>query len=301
MQKFKIGPMEWVLLIALSVIWGGSYLFMKIAVSSIPVLTIVFARVGLGALVLGLALILTKTEFPHTAVTWRALIGMGLLNNVIPMSLIVYGTSQIDAGLASIINAMTPLFTIVIAHFATQDESMTLNRLIGVGLGVAGVIVLIGPGLIFDQSMNGLGEIACLAATISYAASSIYGRRFARMNLKPMQIAFGQTTSASFILLPFSLFIDQPWTRAMPPVSAWASVLALGVLCTAFAYLLYFRILHRSGAVAVALVTLLIPPSALLLGIVVLGERLSTGDILGMVLIGLGLAIVNLRRKSSSS
>jgi drug/metabolite transporter (DMT)-like permease len=301
MQKFKIGPMEWGLLITLSVIWGGSYLFMKVAVGSLPVLTIVFARVGLGALVLGVVMALTRTEFPASVMTWRALIGMGVLNNVIPMSLIVYGTSQIDAGLASIINAMTPLFTIVIAHFATRDEPMTLNRLIGVGLGVAGVVVLIGPGLLFNKTMNGWGELACLAATLSYAGSSIYGRRFAAMKLQPVQIAFGQTTSASLILLPFALFIDQPWTRAMPPASAWASLLALGVLCTAFAYLIYFRILNRSGAVAVALVTLLIPPSALILGILVLGERLSTEDAVGMILIGLGLAIVNLRKKSTLS
>ncbi len=295
MQRTSIGPLEWALLIGLSIIWGGSYLFMKVAVLSVPVFTIVFARVALGALVLGLIIASIRAPFPKGFATWRAFIGMGIINNVIPMSLIVYGTSKIDAGLASIINAMTPLFAIIIAHYATQDERLTANRILGVVLGVFGVIILIGPGFILGTDNNLWGELACLAATLSYASASIFGRRFARMNLKPMQIAFGQTVSASLILFPISWVIDQPWTLAMPPRDAILSIAALGILCTAIGYLIYFRVLNNSGAVAVALVTLLIPPSALVLGIFVLGERLSISDLVGMGLIGLGLTIVNFK------
>jgi len=176
--------------------------------------TIVFARVALGALTLAMIIAAIRAPFPKGLKTWIAFLGMGIVNNVIPMSLIVYGTSKIDAGLASIINAMTPLFAIIIAHFATQDERLTANRLLGVILGVLGVIVLIGPGLIFGSTINIWGELACLAATLSYASASIFGRRFARMNLKPMQIAFGQTLSASVVLFPISWVIDQPLTIA---------------------------------------------------------------------------------------
>ena len=166
MQKFSIGPLEWALLIDLSIIWGGSYLFMKVAVASVPVLTIVFARVALGAFALALVILVIRTHFPKGVDVWRAFLGMGIINNVIPMSLIVYGTSKIDAGLASIINAMTPLFAIIIAHFATTDERFTANRLIGVALGVCGVIVLIGPSFLFNTEINLWGELACLAAII---------------------------------------------------------------------------------------------------------------------------------------
>lgn len=299
MQKFSIGPLEWALLIGLSIIWGGSYLFMKVAVASVPVLTIVFARVALGAFALALVILVIRTHFPKGVGVWRAFLGMGIINNVIPMSLIVYGTSKIDAGLASIINAMTPLFAIIIAHFATTDERFIANRLIGVALGVCGVIVLIGPSFLFNTEINLWGELACLAATLSYASASIFGRRFARMKLQPIQIAFGQTASASLVLLPISFIIDKPWTLVMPTEEAILSIAALGILCTAIGYLMYFRVLNNSGAVAVALVTLLIPPSALVLGIFVLGETLSLTDLVGMGLIGIGLVIVNFKLKSA--
>ena len=298
MQKYSIGPFEWALLIGLSIIWGASYLFMKMAVASVPVFTIVFLRVVLGALALAFVIFMIRVPFPKGFFLWRSFLGMGVVNNVIPMSLIVYGTSKIDAGLASIINAMTPLFAIVIAHFTTSDERFTVNRLIGVALGVCGVIILIGPSFLFNTEIDLWGELACLAATISYATASIFGRRFARMKLQPVQIAFGQTASASLVLLPISWIIDKPWTTAMPTPSAIVSIVALGILCTAIGYLMYFRILNNSGAVAVALVTLLIPPSALVLGIFILGETLSFTDLIGMGLIGIGLVIVNFRMKT---
>ena len=301
MQKFSIGPLEWALLIGLSIIWGGSYLFMKVAVASVPVFTIVFLRVALGALVLALVMLAMRLQFPAGLLVWRSFFGMGVINNVIPMSLIVFGTSTIDAGLASIINAMTPLFAIVIAHFATDDERLTANRLMGVALGIGGVIVLIGPSLLFNAQINLWGEFACLAATLSYATASIFGRRFARMKLQPIQIAFGQTASASLVLLPISWIIDKPWTLPLPSHGAIMSLAALGILCTAIGYMMYFRVLNNSGAVAVALVTLLIPPSALVLGIFVLGETLSLTDVIGMGLIGMGLVIVNFKLKSAQT
>lgn len=288
-----IGPAEWAALLALSVIWGGSYLFMKIAVVSLPVLVIVFSRVALGAMTLGFILLMTRQSLPHKIEHWRAFLGMGLLNNAIPMSLIVFGTQSISAGLASIINALTPLFTILIASKLTADETLTPNKIIGVITGFIGVIILIGPGLVFQHDIGVIGELACVGAALSYACSNVFGRRFARMGLKPLEIAFGQTTSASFILLPFAFLVDKPWTLSMPSASVIASVLALGMLCTGLAYLLFFRVLTKSGATAIALVTLMIPPSAIALGAFVLGESLKLQHAIGMIVIAIGLIAVN--------
>lgn len=291
-----IGPVEWAALLALSVIWGGSYLFMKIAVVSLPVFFIVFSRVILGAVTLGAILVLTRQDLPKKFEHWRSFFGMGLLNNAIPMSLIVFGTQSISAGLASIINALTPLFTILIAHALTADETLTPNKIIGVIIGFIGVIILIGPGIVFEHDIGVIGEIACVGAALSYASSNVFGRRFTRMGLKPLQIAFGQTTSASAILLPIALLVDKPWTLAIPSSSVIASVVALGMLCTGIAYLLFFRVLTKSGAVAIALVTLMIPPSAITLGALVLGESLSLQQALGMITIAIGLVAVNRKR-----
>ena len=291
-----IGPVEWAALLALSVIWGGSYLFMKIAVVSLPVFFIVFSRVILGALTLGAILIVMRQGLPKKLEHWRSFFGMGLLNNAIPMSLIVFGTQSISAGLASIINALTPLFTILIAHGLTSDETLTPNKIIGVIIGFVGVIILIGPGLLFQPDIGVIGEIACVGAALSYASANVFGRRFTQMGLKPLQIAFGQTSSASVILLPIALLVDKPWTLAVPPSPVIASVFALGMLCTGIAYLLFFRVLTKSGAVAIALVTLMIPPSAITLGALVLGETLSLQQALGMVTIAIGLTAVNKKR-----
>lgn len=291
-----IGPAEWAALLALSVIWGGSYLFMKIAVVELPVFIIVFSRVALGAMTLGTILVLTRQNLPRKFEHWRAFLGMGLLNNAVPMSLIVFGTQSISAGLASIINALTPLFTILIASKLTSDETLTPNKIIGVIIGFIGVIILIGPGLIFDHNISVIGELACVGAALSYACSNVFGRRFARMGLKPLEIAFGQTTSASFILLPIACLIDKPWTLSLPSLSVTASVIALGMLCTGVAYLLFFRVLTKSGATAIALVTLMIPPSAIALGSVVLGESLKLQHAMGMLVIAIGLIAVNRKR-----
>lgn len=291
-----IGPAEWAALLALSVIWGGSYLFMKIAVVELPVFVIVFSRVAIGATMLGAILLMIRQQLPMRFEHWRAFLGMGLLNNVVPMSLIVFGTQSISAGLASIINALTPLFTILIASRLTSDEMLSPSKVIGVIIGFIGVIILIGPGLLIEHDIGVIGELACVGAALSYASSNVFGRRFARMGLKPLEIAFGQTTSASIILLPMVLFVDRPWTLATPSAAVIASVVALGALCTGFAYLLFFRVLTKSGATAIALVTLMIPPSAITLGALVLGEKLSLQDALGMIVIAIGLIAVNRKR-----
>jgi len=289
---------EWFLLLALSLLWGGSYLFMKIAVGSLPTFTIVFGRVSIACLVLGTVLVVSGTGLPRGRTVWLAFLGMGALNNVIPMSLIVFGTHSISAGLASILNAMTPLFTILVAHCVTHDEKLTPGKVIGVLLGIMGVIVLLGPGILADVGVSLTGEIACLFAALSYACANNFGRRFARLGIKPLQIAFGQVTASTLILFPVTAVMDAPWQLSLPPMAPLLSVIALGLFCTALAYVIFFRILNRSGALAIALVTLMIPPSAVTLGAFVLGEAISTQNLFGMGLIGLGLVAVN-RRKAA--
>jgi len=288
---------EWALLLALSLLWGGSYLFMKIAVGSLPTFTIVFGRVSIACLVLGAVLVASGVGLPRGRAAWLAFFGMGTLNNVLPMSLIVFGTHSISAGLASILNAMTPLFTILVAHVVTTDEKLTPGKIIGIVLGIIGVVVLIGPGFLTDVGGSLIGEIACLFAALSYACANNFGRRFARLGIKPLQIAFGQVTASTLILLPITAVMDAPWSLPAPPMSAFLSVVALGLFCTALAYVIFFRILNRSGALAIALVTLMIPPSAVALGAVLLGEAISAQNLVGMALIGIGLLAVNRKPK----
>ena len=288
---------EWALLLALSLLLGGSYLFMKIAVGSLPTFTIVFGRVSIACLVLGAVLVATGVGLPRGRPAWLAFFGMGTLNNVLPMSLIVFGTHSIGAGLASILNAMTPLFTILVAHVVTNDEKLTPGKIIGIVLGIIGVVVLIGPGFLNAIGGSLIGEIACLFAALSYACANNFGRRFARLGITPLQIAFGQVTASTLILSPITAVIEVPWSLPMPPMPALLSVVALGLFCTALAYVIFFRILNRSGALAIALVTLMIPPSAVALGAVVLGEAISAQNLVGMALIGVGLLAVNRKSK----
>ena len=290
---------EWAMLLALSLIWGCSFLFSKIAVAEIPPFTLVLGRVTIASVTLALVLRLGGLHLPRDGAAWRAFAGMGLLNNVVPFSLIYWGQTQIGAGLASILNATTPLFTVLVAHLFTRDERLTPARGLGVVVGFLGVAVMLGPDLLLSLDKAVLAECACLAAALSYGLSSVYGRRFAQLGLKPAQTAFGQLTVASAIMAPVALLADHPWALPWPSLRAWAALAALGLVCTALAYLLFFRILGRAGATNVSLVTFLIPPSAILLGALVLGERLGARDVAGMALVALGLAAIDPRGQAT--
>jgi drug/metabolite transporter (DMT)-like permease len=284
---------EWVMLLALSVLWGGSFFFTGIAVKELPPLTIVVLRVGLAAAILALTLRLLGLRLPRERRAWSAFFGMGLLNNAIPFCLIVWGQTHIASGLAAILNATTPLFTVIVAHVLTDDERITGNRLAGVLIGIAGVVATIGPGALLGLGSDVLAQLAVLAAALSYAFAGVYGRRFARLGIAPIAAATGQVMASTVMLLPLALIIDRPWTLAMPGVATWSAILGTAVLSTALGYMLYFRILATAGATNLLLVTFLIPVSAILLGALVLGERLSAQHFLGMALIGAGLAAID--------
>ena len=284
----------WIWLLSLSVLWGGSFFFAKVAIGELQPLTVVFARVALAALVLTLVLSLTGRSLFRPGIPWPSFIAMGALNNAIPFSLIFWGQTQIASGLASILNATTPLFTLVVAHLLTREEKIDGTKAIALLAGFAGVALLIGPDLLVGDNSGFMGQIACLAAALSYAFAGVYGRRFQAMGVAPIQAAAGQVTASAMLILPIMLIVDRPWELAAPPSAVvWAALAGLALLSTALAYVLYFRILAAAGATNLLLVTFLIPVTAILLGAAFLGERLELRQFAGMALIGLGLAAID--------
>lgn len=205
----------------------------------------------------------------------------------------MWGQTHIASGLAAILNAATPLFTVVAAHVFTSDERMTGNRLVGVFIGLAGVAVMVGPTVLAGLGADLLAQVAVLSAALSYALAGIFGRRFLRMGVQPLATATGQVTASALMLVPIAMVVDRPWTLPLPDASAWGAVFGIAALSTALAYLLYFRLLATAGATNLLLVTFLIPVSAIILGAAVLGERLQPQHFIGMVLIGCGLAAID--------
>jgi drug/metabolite transporter (DMT)-like permease len=284
---------EWRQLALLSILWGGSFLFAGIQVRWLPPFTIVFLRVGLAAVILNVLVRASGQKMPSELAAWRAFFAMGLLNNAIPFCLIVWSQGHIASGLAAILNATTPIFTVLVAQVATSDEKMTGNRLLGVVIGFFGVVVLVGR-----DALNGLGtellaQLAVLLAAICYAFAGVYGRRFRRLGLDPMVTATGQVTASAMVLLPIALVVDAPWTLAVPPGEVWGAAIGSAILSTALGYVLYFRILASAGATNLLLVTFLIPVSAIIMGAVVLGEHLAARHFVGLGIIGAGLAAID--------
>jgi drug/metabolite transporter (DMT)-like permease len=286
----RLALQDWALLLGLSLLWGGSYFFSKIAVAELPPLTVMAGRVMLASATLLSVCRIAGIALPWAR--WRDLLVMGALNNILPFSLIFWAQTALPSGLASILNATTPLFTVLLAHAATADERLTPGKLAGVAAGILGVAVLVGI-----EAAQGLGhailpELACLAAALFYAMAGLFARRRLK-GLSPVAGAAGQVTASSLLALPLVALADRPWTLPVPSAGALTALLALAVLSTALGYAVYFRILARAGATNLLLVTFLIPASAILLGAAFLGERLEAHHLAGFALIGLGLAAID--------
>jgi len=289
----SMSALDFGLLIILSILWGGSFFFVEVIGSAFPPFTVVAIRVTGAAVVLLLLLRLLGHPFPIRRELLICFLVLGLINNVIPFSLFVWAQSHIASGVASILNATTPLSTAVICHFVLSDEKLSPGRLAGVALGLAGVAVMMGATALASLGDQLAAQAACLGAALSYGFAAVFGRRFRRMGIKPLATAAGQTTASSLLLLPIVLIVDQPWTLPTPAPEQIAALAGLAVLSTAVAYLLYFRILASAGATNVALVTFLVPVSAILLGILVLGEVLEVHHMAGMALIAAGLVAMD--------
>ena len=292
-KLMKMDAYDWVMLITLATVWGGSFLFNAILVAELPVITIVAIRVTVAALALWGFVRVTGRKIPTTPQVWGALLILGVLNNAIPFSLIVQGQTQITSGLASILNATTPFFTILVAGFFLTDERFSILRVLGVVVGFSGVILMVGPEALGSLGADFWAQLCALGAALSYGFASVFGRRFRELKVDPVMVATGQVTMSSLVLWPIALWIDGPQDILGLSFNAAASMFGLAVLCTSFAYILYFRILERAGATNISLVTFLVPISAIILGVLVLGESIFIKEIIGMTLIGLGLAIIN--------
>nr|WP_321443645.1 DMT family transporter [uncultured Cohaesibacter sp.] len=288
-----MGLREWAMLLILSLVWGGSFFFVEVAVTQLPTLTIVFSRVLLAAIALWGVILLTGRSIPRSFKVWRTFLVMGLLNNVIPFALIAWGQKSIASGLASILNASTPLFTILVAGMVLADERLTLRKGVGVVIGFVGVVIMIGGDALSGIGQSVWAQLAVLGAALSYAFAGVFGRRFKALGVEPVMTAAGQVTASSLLLLPMVLLFDAPWMLSMPSLGAVSALVALALVSTAFAYILYFQILERAGATNLLLVTFLIPVSAILLGALVLDERLAPLHFVGMGLIGCGLAAID--------
>ena len=283
-------PTEWGMLILLSIFWGGSFFFVEIALRDFRPFTLVFVRVTLAALILVAVVYLRGQQLPNSLRAWGAFLVMGALNNAIPFSLIVWGQTRIDSGVASILNATTPIFTVLLAHLLTSDEHLSLSKMVGVLGGFFGVYLMIKPELNGGFSWRGLGQVAVLGATISYSFAGIFGKRL--KHTSPVVNSAGMLICSSLIMLPLAVAIDGPWSLR-PSFESVAAVTGMAIISTAMAYLLYFRILATAGATNVLLVTFLVPVSAVLLGVGVLGEVIHALEYIGMGCILVGLIVID--------
>lgn len=281
----------WGLLVLLGLIWGGSFFFARIAVQHVPPLTLVFLRLLLAALALHVYIAGRLDMYPILKARWREFLILGIINNVLPHALIFFGQTRIGAGLAAILNATTPIWTVLIANYLTSDEKLSSAKIAGCLVGLAGTIVLIGPSISTGSEAPLWALLLPVLAAVSYGFAATYGKRF--KGVPSPVTAAGQLTASSLIALPLSLLSDRPWELAAPPLDALLAILALALLSTAFAYILYFRIMAMAGATNASLVTLLVPPSAIVLGVLFLGERLRLAELAGMALIGFGLVILD--------
>lgn len=287
----RLTATAWGLLLLLGLIWGGSFFFARVAVLEVPPFTLVFLRLSLAALALHIYLHGRRNLYAMLRTHWRAFAVMGLLNNALPHTLIFFGQTEIGAGLASILNATTPIWTVIIANRLTTDERLTGAKLAGCAIGLAGTAVLIGPALSSAAHAPLWALVLPVAAAISYGFAGTFGKRF--RGIPAPVTATGQLTASSLMMLPVALVMDQSWSLPMPSTTAILAILGLALLSTAFGYLLYFRILTLAGATNASLVTLLVPPSAIVLGVVFLNERLTWTDMAGMALIALGLLVLD--------
>ncbi|MBR1363967.1 DMT family transporter [Bradyrhizobium ottawaense] len=297
----RIDARDWSLLAVLSVLWGGSFFFNGAALRELPPLTLVFLRVALGAGILLPLLHMLGIGLPKSIVGWKPFVAIGLLNNVIPFSLIVAGQTFIPSGLASILNATTPLFTVVVMA-AAGEEALQLRRVAGVALGLAGVIILRGWGL-ETRPGQGLGILLCLGGAFSYGFAALAARRMLK-DAAPLGTATFQLMASTVMMAIVAGVVEQPWRLPVPGLTTWLAVLGLAGLSTALAYIVFFQIIRRSGATNVMLVTLLIPVTAILLGWLVLDEPISMREIAGAIVIGSALLVIdgrvlNLPRRSA--
>lgn len=283
---------NWALLLLLGAIWGGSFFFARIAVAEIKPLVLVLLRVSIAAIALQIYLLFTGRSFRPVLTLVGPFFALAFLNNIIPFSLIFAGQTQMGAGLASVLNATTPMWTLIIASAFSSDEKLTWNKVAGILLGISGTCVMIGPGLVAGLGGPVWAKFALIGASLSYAFALLLARkRFSQ--IPPPLVATGQLTASTIIMLPVIGLLYGPSAIIGGSAHVWTAIIALALLSTAFAYILFFRIVASAGATNASLVTLIVPVSAIMLGVIFLGEQLEPFEVAGMTLIGLGLIMID--------
>ena len=292
MNQKILTPRAWAELFLLGLIWGGVFLAVRVTLDELPFVTTVLHRTFWAMLVLWGAVLWMRLPIPRDAATWGAFLVMGLLNNVIPFALMAWGQLHIESGLTSILNAATAVFGVIVAALVFADERLTPRRAMGVALGFGGVVTAIGPGALASFDLRSTAQLAVLVGTLSYALAGTWAR--ARLSHLPPQLAAaGMLTGSTLVLLPAALLIDGPLQLDLLP-RTWAAIAYMAVIATAGAYLLYYRVLRMAGSGNLMLVTLVIPPVAIVLGALARAEALPPRAFAGFALLALGLLLLNI-------
>src|SRR3954470_20030556 len=241
--RSQMNRSDWLIIGVLALIWGGAFLFIGVAVKHVPPLTYVWLRLTIAAVAMWLFLKIRGERLGLPRQVWGSILLLALLNNALPFTLFGWGQTHIASGLAAILNATTPIWGVIVAHFLTRDERMTRRKIAGVLLGFGGVATMIGPTLLANIGTDAVAQLACITASLCYALAAVWARRFKRQGLSPMSVTTGQLTAGAAIMLPVALFVDKPWTQPFPPLTACGAIVALALMCTAFGYVLYFRLI----------------------------------------------------------
>jgi drug/metabolite transporter (DMT)-like permease len=283
-------PLDLFWLLVLGSLWGASYLFIKVAVADIPPLTLVAARLALGAAVLWIVLFLSRQPMPRSRSLWAAFAVMGILNGAVPYTFIFWGEQYIPSGLAALLQSTMPIFTVIMAHFLASEERLTLAKALGVVVGFAGVGLLMYSDVQQGLHSNLWGQLAIVASSVSYAAATIFAKN--RLAGQPaLASTTGQLTTGALFVLPLSLLMDRPF-HLSPSPAAIGSWLGLTLLGTAVAYVIYYALIERSSATFVSTVTYIIPVNGLILGALVLGEPVTWTLLVSLALILAGVLLV---------
>jgi drug/metabolite transporter (DMT)-like permease len=280
-----------IMLLLLAAVWGGSFFFAEIALQEVPPLTITLHRVIWAVPILALVVRLRKIAVPRSIRVWWAYLVMGALNNAIPFSLIFWGQTQIESGLASILNGTTAMFGAVVAGLLLVDEPLTKKKVIGAALGLVGVVCIMGPDVVTGFNPSNLAQLAVIGGALSYAFAGVWGKTMLS-GQPPLMNALGMLIGSTILMIPVVLIVDGPPNFALS-AGVWGALLGVAALSTALAYFLYFAILAKAGAANLMLVTLLIPPFAIALGVLFLGERMGPEAWLGFAIIAVGFAVTD--------
>jgi drug/metabolite transporter (DMT)-like permease len=282
---------DWGILLILALVWGSSFLLIELGLMGFGPLTLVFLRIALAVPLMLVAMRMAGQALPRDLFSWWQLAIIGFLNLAFSQGLFFWAQTRIDSGLASILNATVPLWGVVLAHFFTADERATPAKVVGVIVGFAGLVVMVGPAALAGVGQDVPAQLACLLATACFAAAAVYARRLGS-HVQPLAAATGQMMTAAVMLAPLPLLFETPFAAA-PSVTAIAALLTLAIVATSFTYLLYFRLIATAGASNAMLIALLMPPVAILLGVLFLNEVLTGSQAAGMALILTGLVIID--------